>query len=720
MAEPPVRRSGNLPTELTSFVGRRAEVRAVRDLLRSSRLVTLTGVGGVGKTRLATQAASGLHERFPDGVWQVPLSGLQDPVLLAHTVASTLEVNEQTARPPVELLAGHLAGKRLLLILDTCEHLLAGCEELAGELLIQCRHLSILATSRIPLGAQGERVYAVMPLPLPGDRGAKAPVPAHEPVTGVDAVALFADRAAEAVPGFVLDPGDLETVTRLCTLLDGLPLAIELAAARLRHLTSKEIEAALDDRFGLLTADYTPLPRHQTMRSAIGWSHELCEPVERLLWARLSVLVGDYSLDLAKEVCGAAPLSPARVAELLPRLVEQSVMQREGAGFRMLDTIREYGLERLRDLGEENVVRRRHRDACLRLARRAEAEWSGPDQLGWTGRVIAEFPNLRVALDHCLEMGSAKALELSAALWPLWSACGYHREGRYYLRRALEQGIGPGPELAKALWVSTWVDVEHYEAEVASARLDLARRAAQASGDATALAYVGHMAGLTAFVRGDDATAVDLLADTLAAHRPALEAAGPGPLLTMAQLGVSLARLGRADAVRTLRDCVRQCRRRGELWARSIAHYGLALDAWRRGDLAGADAHNRESLRIKRRFGDVAGAALGIELRAWCAAASGRGEVAARLLGGVDRLCLTTGMRIDQVPFWVAGHRECERAARELLGDDGFDEAFQQGRGLELDDAYGYALGEGPGARAHRPGPSAHGADPAAGSRETR
>ncbi|MGK5552858.1 ATP-binding protein [Actinomadura kijaniata] len=711
MAESPVRRSGNLPAEPTSFVGRRAEVRAVRDLLRSSRLVTLTGVGGVGKTRLAMQAASGLRERFPDGVWQVPLSGLRDPVLLAHTVASTLEVNERIARPPLELLAGHLAGRHLLLILDTCEHLLAGCAELAGELLIQCRHLSVLATSRIPLGVQGERVYAVMPLPLPGDVGprdrAKAPAPAHGSVTGVDAVALFVDRAAEAVPGLVLDPGDLDTVARLCTLLDGLPLAIELAAARLRHLSPKEIEAALDDRFGLLTADYTPLPRHQTMRSAIGWSHELCEPLERLLWARLSVLVGDYSLDLAREVCGAAPLSPARVAELMPRLVEQSVVQREGAGFRMLDTIREYGLERLRDLGEENVVRRRHRDACLRLARRAEAEWSGPDQLGWTGRVIAEFANLRVALDHCLEMRSAKALELSAALWPLWSACGFHREGRYYLGRALEQGIGSGPELAKALWVSTWVDVEHYEAEVAAARLDLARRAAVASGDGTALAYVGHMAGLTAFVQGDDATAVELLADTLASHRPALEAAGPGPLLTMAQLGVSLARLGRADAVRTLRECVRQCRRRGELWARSIAHYGLALDAWRRGDVADADAHNRESLRIKRRFGDVAGAALGIELRAWCAAASGRGEVAARLLGGVDRLCLTTGMRIDRVPFWAAGHRECERTARGLLGDEGFDAAFRQGRDLELDETYGYALGErlGTRPRARRPGP---------------
>ncbi|WP_067479944.1 ATP-binding protein [Actinomadura hibisca] len=714
-----MRRPGNLPIEPTSFVGRRAEVRAVRDLLAESRLVTLTGVGGVGKTRLALQSAAGLCERFPDGVWLVPLSGLQDQVLLAHTVAATLEMNEQTARSPVDLLTSHLAGKRLLLILDTCEHLLDGCAELVVELLTRCPELSILATSRTPLTVRGECIYAVMPLPTvrPGD-GVSASV------ADLDAVALFADRAVEAVPGFVLGHDDLDVVARLCALVDGLPLAIELAAARLRYLPLAEIETALEDRFGLLTAHHTPLPRHQTMRSAIGWSHELCEPLERLLWARLSVLVGGYSLDLAKDVCAAPPLSATQVAELMPRLVGQSIVLREDGGtrFRMLDTVREYGVERLRDLGEEHVLRRRHRDACLRLAGRVEAEWSGADQLGWIRRLGAEFPNLRVALDYCLRMKSAKALDLSAALWPLWSACGYHREGRYYLQRALEQDIGSDSQFAKALWVSTWVDAEHYEAEVAAARLDLARRAAVASGDKTALAYVGHMAGVTAFVAGDDEAAAGLLRDTLALHRSALEEAGPGPLLTMAQLGVSLARLGHDDAVPMLRDCVRQCRRRGELWARSIAHYGLALAAWRCGDVAGAGAHNQESLRIKRRFGDVAGAALGIELQAWCAAASGQGDVAAYLLGGVDRLCLATEMRIDQVPFWAAGHRECERAARALLGDEGFDAAFRLGRALELDEAYGFALGERPGIRlrARYPGSAVGRTDPSSGHREAR
>ncbi|MGI5171513.1 ATP-binding protein [Spirillospora sp. CA-253888] len=719
-----MRRPGNLPTELTSFVGRRAEIRAVRDLLTASRLVTLTGVGGVGKTRLAAQSASGLGERFPDGVWQVPLSDLQDPLLLAHTIASALDMNEQTARSPIELLTSHLADKRLLLVLDTCEHLLDACADLAVELLVRCPHLSVLATSRAPLGVQGECVYSVMPLPTarPGHGGplARNGLRTSAPACESDAVVLFAERAAEAVPGLVLDLGDLETVARLCSLLDGLPLAIELAAARLRHLPLGAIETALEDRFKLLTAHHTPLARHQTMRSAIGWSHELCEPLERLLWARLSVLVGAYSLDLAKDVCAAAPLSPAKVAALMPRLADQSIVLREedGTRFRMLDTVREYGLERLRELGEENIVRRRHRDACLRLAGRAEAEWSGPDQLGWIGRVAAEFANLRVALDHCLEQRSAKALELAAALWPLWSACGYHREGRYYLQRALEQGIGSDPQFAKALWVSTWVDAEHYEAEAAAARLSLARRAADAAGDEIALAYVGHMAGVTAFVEGDDEAAASLLRHTLTAHRTALEKAGPGPLLTMAQLGVSLARLGRDDAVRTLQDCVRECRRRGELWARSIAHYGLAFAAWQGGDIIAADAHNRESLRIKRSFGDVAGAALGIELQAWCAAASGRGDVAAALLGSVDRLCLTTEMQIDQVPFWAAGHRECEQAARELLGDQGFEAAFRRGRALELDEAYGYALGERPVDHsgspfpAHDPGPGANRADP--------
>jgi predicted ATPase/serine phosphatase RsbU (regulator of sigma subunit) len=356
---PRSRRGTNLPGELTEFIGRREEAARIRAALTSARLVTLTGVAGVGKSRLAREVAAALCPAYPDGVWLVELSGVQDAGLVPHAVGEVVGARDQTVRLQARVLGDYLAGKRMLVVLDTCEHLVDACAQLAEMLLPAAPGLSILATSRQPLGLPGEHRHVVAPLPVEP--------PAASPGEPSAAVALFAHRAAAAVPGFALSADNVATVTRLCRQLDGIPLAIELAAVRLRALPLEEIVARLDDRSGLLgKGSPAAPPRHQTLRAAIGWSHELCEPAERLLWARVSVFANWFSLDAARFVCADRRLPAAAVGDTLAALVEKSIVVRDdgsqGVRYRLLGSIRSYGREWLRTLSEEDQARRRHRD----------------------------------------------------------------------------------------------------------------------------------------------------------------------------------------------------------------------------------------------------------------------------------------------------------------------------------------------------------------------
>ncbi|WP_020574124.1 ATP-binding protein, partial [Actinopolymorpha alba] len=344
-------RAGNLPADSTSFVGRRTEQAEIKRLLSRSRLVTLTGVGGVGKTRLALRVAAGLQRAFPDGAWLVDLARLSDPRLLGQAVVEALEIRESSPRDPMGILSDHLRQRRLMMVLDNCEHLLEECAVLADRLLRAAPYVQILATSRQALNLPTEQTMAVPPLSLPEQDGGIPSVPTLEQF---EAVALFTERATAAHRHFILSEDNKDAVVGICQRLEGIPLAIELAAARLRSLSPEQILERLDDRYRLLTAGPKNVaPRHQTLRALIDWSYDLCTPAEQRFWARSAIFAGSFDLAATEAVC-ADDTQPEDVIDLVTELIDKSILVREEhagqARYRQLDLIRQYGRHRLTDL----------------------------------------------------------------------------------------------------------------------------------------------------------------------------------------------------------------------------------------------------------------------------------------------------------------------------------------------------------------------------------
>ena len=365
-----------LPAEFTRFVGRRRELAEVKRLLSGSRLVTLTGIGGVGKTRLALRAAADLSSAFRDGVHLVELADLRDPALLRHTVAGAMGLREQASDRQTSFLVEYLAPRQVLLVLDNCEHLIDGCAALAGELLRGCPQLRILATSGQSLGVSGENVVLVPSLAMPDPDG---PPPTPKTLEQYEAVTLFVERACATVPTFAVTEQNCAAVAALCRGLDGIPLALELAAVRLRALSPAEILDRLSSRYVLLTrGDPTAPARQQTLRASMDWSWELCSAQEQSLWSHLAVFTGGFELDAVEGVCSDEHLPPAAVLDVVASLVDKSVLGREECGshvrYRMLETIRQYGQEKLEEQGELDTCRRRHRDWYAELAARAEGD----------------------------------------------------------------------------------------------------------------------------------------------------------------------------------------------------------------------------------------------------------------------------------------------------------------------------------------------------------
>ena len=433
--------TGNLPAELTSFVGRRAELAEVKRLLAGSRLVTLTGIGGVGKTRLALRAAAGLRRAFRDGAWLVQLDRLRDPELVAQAAAEALGLQGRPGYAAAATLADYLAGRQLLLVLDNCEHVVDAAAKLADLLLRAAPGLRVLATSRESLNTTGETVLAVPPLAAPeaGQRLTVAGL-ARFPAAG-----LFAERAAQAMPGVALTEEDMAAVAGICRRLEGLPLAIELAAARLPVLSPAQIDARLGDRLGLLTRGSRTQPaRLRAVRASIEWSYELCSQAERLLWARLSVFAGGFELDAAEGICADHRLAAQEMLEVLGALARKSVLvvtHGEGvARYRLPEALREYGQERLHESGQCTPLRRRHRDWHEQLARRADTDWLSPRIADLTARLFREHANVQAAQDFCqAEPGEAEAgLRIAVHAWFFYSwIAGYVSEGRSRLARLL-------------------------------------------------------------------------------------------------------------------------------------------------------------------------------------------------------------------------------------------------------------------------------------------
>jgi predicted ATPase/class 3 adenylate cyclase len=657
---PPLRsldaRPHNLPLQLTSFVGREAELVTVRDLLHRHRLVTLTGPGGTGKTRLALQAAADAlvptdgQTAFADGVWLVELAALADPGLVPQAVAGALGVREEPGRPLPATLTDALRPKHLLVLLDNCEHLLDACARLADALLRACPHLTVLATSREALGIAGEVTWRVPSLAVP-EGAAGRPAPDAAGLARSAAVRLFADRAAAVRPGFAVTAENAAPVAQVCVRLDGIPLAIELAAARVRVLPPGQLLARLEDRFRLLTGgSRTALERHQTLQAAVDWSYDLLTGPERALFARLSVFAGGWTLE-ATEAVGAdsddpagGGIEPDGVLDLLTRLVDKSLVVAEeqpdgSARYRLLETLRQYAEQKLAATGgEAGAARRRHAAHYLALAERAEPELEGPRQLAWLGRLEAELGNLRQALRWCLEEGGSAetGLRLAAALWHFWRHQGRQREGRAWLEAAL--GL-PGAAArtaarAAALYVEGALAGIMGDGAVARARHGASVALWRELGDARGLARALAQLGLELERAGDPAAAAALLEEAVALARAAGDRWGlalalrflgnleiRGPAAPGGPAG------GGASGPSPLEASAALFRELGDAWGLGTALNGLGLRAFWAGDHAAARALLEEGLALRRTMGDRLGVAL--MLASLAAVARSQGDVRA-------------------------------------------------------------------------------------------
>jgi predicted ATPase len=685
---------GNLPPETHGFVGRRTELTRLHAALDPgvgpARLVSVVGVGGVGKTRLALRAAAQVRDAYPDGVWLTELSPLHTAGLVDLAVMETLRLADQSTRPVIDVVAEWAHGKRLLIVLDSCEHLLVDCARFAAALLSRLPGLRILVTSRERLALPGEDVLHLEPLPVDGDTG-----------EGADAVALFAERAAAA--GRPLADDDVTghaTAAAVCRRLDGIPLALELAAARLADLTLDQLHTRLGERLpsplDLLTSDTGEgPPRHRTMRTAIGWSHELCAPLERLLWARLSVFTGGFCAETAQQVCAGGPLAPERIPGLLDRLVAQSIVLPDpvlSARYRMLDTVREYGTDWLYALGEERAVRRRHREHYARLAHQGCAEWNTGRQAAWCERILSEHANFRAAVESALaEPDRAAAVEMAGHVGFLWRHCGYLREAKHCLDQALAADSPPGHGRTLALWSRGAVALLQGDQEAAANRAVRCADAAREQGSPVAQVAAVYLRGGQLALTGRLAEAIDVLA---AAPQLTVQDDAFGAAQLQVRLALSLAHILRGEYGRgreVADEMGTASQKQGEYWAGAYADYLIAEADLGRGDIPAAVRGARTSIAGHALLHNTAGAAMSLDLLAAAVVATGDAHRAARLLGIGTRLWELTGRAQMDSPDLIATRRTCELRVREHLGDDTYETGYRAGLAMSYDEGIAYA-----------------------------
>ena len=592
----------NLPIQLTSFVGRGREIAEVRERLATARQLTLTGTGGVGKTRLALEVAARVLEDFHDGVWWVDLSTLSEVALLPQAVAAILNVQEETGRPLTASLADYLLHKKVLLILDNCEHLAEACAQLTESLLRRCPDLRVLATSRETLGMAGEAVYRVPSLSLPEARR----LPGFDQLIQYEAVRLFAERAALIQPEFALRPDNAEAVARICGHLDGIPLAIELAAARVKALSVEAIAARLGDRFRLLTGGRTALPRHQTLRAVMDWSHDLLPEPERALLRRLAVFAGGFSLAAAVGV--AKDGDEIETLDLLARLVDKSLVTVDQHAadlrYRLLETVRQYGREKLLGAGDADDAQRRHGDFFLALAERAEPELHQASQTIWLDRLEIEHDNLRAALEWALGLqGDETGLRLAAALAPYWHARGYLAEGRDWLDRARARELPRTPSLTlKAMLAAARLAFAQDDFAGTKTLLDEAVPLARAEGDRRALTLALGWLGHATWHVGDRAQGVAFCQESHVLAR------GADDPWTVAVVFIEVATVavheGDHEKARPLiEESLHRFRTIGDTAGVASCLYQLGSLALTRSDFRRAAALIEESLALQRQLG---------------------------------------------------------------------------------------------------------------------
>jgi predicted ATPase/class 3 adenylate cyclase len=700
---PPLRtlegRPNNLPLQPTPLVGREGEVAEVAERLRSEevRLLTLTGPGGTGKTRLALQAGADLLEEFDDGVFFVSLATITHPELLPSTIAGSLGLRESAGQSLTETLEGYLHHKHLLFILDNFEQVLVGAP-LVGELLGTCPELKVLATSRIPLRLYGEQEYPVPPLELPD----LVRLPPLERLAQYEAVRLFLERAKAVKPDFEVTNDNASAIAEICVHLDGLPLAIELAAARMKLLPPQALLSRLGNRLMLLKGGATNLPaRQQTLRATIDWSYELLNEDEKTLFGRLSVFAGGSTLEAIEEICD--PHGELDMLEVVGSLLEKSLLRREeGADgesrFVMLETIQEYAREKLEESGEVEESRRRHAEHYLALAETTEPELLGADQGRWMRRLGSEFANLREAHSWSLEPDQEEGeragmrLRLAAALWRFWAAQRFE-EGKVWLQTALERDTGGFPALrAKALGALGFILLFQHDYERAIAALEeavaLYGELGDKSGAAFALANLGWAAlhgdyrgRVPAFVREAEA----LMQEDIDDHARAI-------------LGIvrASATIGQGDldsAVSQLEEGLALCRELGDRRSTAMALFVLGVTELRRGDLERGATLLEEGAQISRELGDRLGAPYFAEGLAKMSAMRSRPVRAARLWGAAEALREQMGVSLSKFDRANSDYDRDLALVRSSLDEATFEAAWAEGRAMSFEQAVGYMLG---------------------------
>jgi predicted ATPase/class 3 adenylate cyclase len=689
----------NVPHHLTSFVGREQELVEVGHLLARHRLLTLTGAGGCGKTRLAVQVAAEIVDRYPDGIWFVDLASLTDPDLVPQAVAWVLDVREQPGQPILTSLVVWLTTRRLLLVLDNCEHLIATSATLVDAVLRGCPDVQVLATSRELLGVAGEVAWRVPSLPTPDPR---APLPPDQ-LLAYPAVRLFTERAQLLQPAFAVTAQNAAAVAEICRRLDGIPLAIELGAARVRVLTAEQIVARLHDRFRLLTGGRrTAVRRQQTLQAAIDWSHDLLTEPERVLLRRLAVFVGGWTLEAAEAVGAGDGVDGWAVLDLLSGLVDKSLVvaepRRAEQRYRLLETVRQYAEDKLLAAGEAMAVRERHRAWFAALAARATPEVGGPEQGAWFDRLAAEHDNLRAALRWMVEAGDAEAgLRLCSSLAGFWYTCGYAGEGRAWLAEVLALPAAGAPTVARGQALAVAAMLAWHQDDLAAARAACLEAVPilRAGDDTGWLANVLATLGRVTLAQRDYAAAQRILVEAEVVGRASDE---PWVVCVALHVRGQLAFYqGEYQRARALQE---EALVLGQTIGLGPGRDGTALNwlghiAVAEGDYVAARACYRESLAA-RQANPFFTMGLAITLGGFCnlAAARGAHTRAARLAGAAARLCEADGVPPRRVQ--EAGIDARLAASRHAIGEEAFAAAWAEGRALTRDEAVAEALAEEP------------------------
>jgi non-specific serine/threonine protein kinase len=679
-------RHHNLPTELTSFVGRRRELAELSQLFDGARLLSLIGAGGVGKTRLALRLVSDRVDQIPGGVWLLDMAPLASPDLITQAIATIFGVRESPQRSVCDALLDYMADRKQVLVFDTCEHLIDACAELAEAMLRRAPALRIVATSREALGVQGEVVYRVPSLSLPDP----AQPMAAEILAKSEAMQLFMERAIATDSAFRLNESAAGAIARICRRLDGIPLAIELAAARVAVLSPEQIEVRLENQLRLLTTGTrTAVARQRTLEATVGWSYQLLSEGERLLFCRLSVFPTSWTLDAAEEVCAGHGIDATEAFDLLSRLVGKSLVTLERdegdeRRYRFLETVQHFARQRLRDAGCTDTLRDRHFHFFYEEFGGALHPLSGPDQVRWLKRLQIEHENVRAALDWGLSSASLaeRAVELAGSLFWYWTKRGLFEEGRLWLERAVAL---PVPPRLRARALIGLGHMDYFQGRLARtfACNEEALALGRAEGDMWVVAFALFGQALYKFESRElqQAAAFAVESREAARNHPELEAGSPEMILAT----VALMSNDVDGALRLFDEATESKRRIGNAWALGIL---LSLTAGLRtirGEFDLARIHATEAMSLCEQLEDPRGIAYNLDVFAGLLAAQGRAEDAARLWGASDGLLEKVGGSLMPSIAWIRD-RYIE-SVKTQLGEDVFAAVHAQGCAMPAEEA---------------------------------